>query len=63
MKGKTSLIISHRISSVKNADAIIVLEQGKIIEKGNHRELLNNKGVYFELYKMQLLEEENNEEI
>lgn len=58
MKGKTSIIISHRVSSVKNADNIIVLDQGCIVEQGNHAELLNKKGVYFELNRMQLLEEE-----
>lgn len=58
MKGKTSIIISHRVSSVKNADNIIVLDQGRIVEQGNHAELLNKKGVYFELNRMQLLEEE-----
>ena len=60
MNGKTSIIISHRISSVKNAAHIIVLDQGKIIEQGNHHELINKKGIYFELYQMQLLEEEKN---
>jgi ATP-binding cassette subfamily B multidrug efflux pump len=58
MKGKTSIIISHRVSSVKNADNIIVLDHGKVIEQGNHTELMNKNGVYFELSKMQLLEEE-----
>ncbi|MCW3102363.1 MAG: ABC-type multidrug transport system, ATPase and permease component [Bacteroidetes bacterium] len=56
MKGKTSVIISHRVSSVKNADAIIVLQSGEIIERGNHRELLEKQGTYFNLHKMQLLE-------
>ncbi len=58
MKGRTSIIISHRVSSVKNADNIIVLDQGRIIEQGRHTELLNKKGAYFELNQMQLLEEE-----
>ena len=58
MKHKTSVIISHRVSSVKNADNIIVLDHGKIVEQGNHTELMNKQGVYFDLYKMQLLEEE-----
>ncbi len=58
MKGKTSVIISHRISSIKHADKIIVLDQGEVIESGKHEELLNEKGAYYELYQKQLLEEE-----
>ena len=58
MKDKTSIIISHRVSSVKNADKIIVLDHGQIIEQGNHSELLQKKGTYFELFKMQQLDEE-----
>jgi ATP-binding cassette subfamily B multidrug efflux pump len=54
MKNRTSVIISHRVSSVKNADNIIVLHQGEIIEQGNHTDLLNLKGHYFELYQKQL---------
>jgi len=54
---KTALIVSHRISSVKNADYIIVLDKGKIIQKGTHLELLNQKGYYQELYEQQLLEQ------
>lgn len=46
MKGRTSLIISHRISTVKNADKIIVLENGEIIEQGTHDELVNFNGIY-----------------
>lgn len=57
MKNRTSVIISHRVSSVKNADSIIVLHQGQIIEQGNHTQLLNLKGHYFELYQKQLHEE------
>lgn len=58
MKGKTTIIISHRISSVKHADKIIMLEKGKIIERGNHQQLLDLNGVYAELYQKQLLEED-----
>ncbi|MDQ3048785.1 MAG: ABC transporter ATP-binding protein/permease [Bacteroidota bacterium] len=58
MKNRTSLIISHRVSSVKNADLIIVMENGKIIERGIHQELLAAKGSYFRLYQMQLLEQQ-----
>ncbi|MHB1146979.1 MAG: ABC transporter ATP-binding protein [Lutibacter sp.] len=55
---KTSIIVSHRISSVKNADAIIILENGKIIQQGSHNELINIDGYYKELYEQQLLEKE-----
>jgi len=58
MLDKTSIIISHRVSSVKHADHIIVLENGEIIEQGKHQELLNKQGNYYNLYKMQLLENE-----
>lgn len=60
MKNKTSIIISHRVSSVKNADTIIVLQHGKIIEQGRHQDLLDKQGAYANLHKMQLLEEEKN---
>jgi len=59
MKGKTSILIAHRISTIKNADKIIVLDEGKIIEQGTHTELLKNAGAYAEMYDNQLLEEEN----
>ncbi|WP_316768303.1 ABC transporter ATP-binding protein [Pedobacter frigiditerrae] len=59
MKGKTSILIAHRISTIKNADKIIVLDDGKIIEQGTHNELLANNGAYAEMYDNQLLEEEN----
>lgn len=58
LKEKTCLIISHRISAVKEADEILVLEEGKIIERGTHEELINRGGVYAELYEQQQLTEE-----
>lgn len=58
MQGKTSIIIAHRISTIKNADKILVLDKGEIIEQGNHSYLMEKKGTYFELYEKQLLEEE-----
>lgn len=58
MQGKTSVIISHRISTIKNADKILVLDNGEIIEQGNHAQLMELKSAYFELYEKQLLEEE-----
>jgi ATP-binding cassette subfamily B protein len=59
MKGRTSILIAHRISTIKNADKILVLEDGKIIEEGTHEQLLNREGAYAEMYQNQLLEEEN----
>ncbi|ELY2018306.1 ATP-binding cassette domain-containing protein, partial [Flavobacterium psychrophilum] len=53
-KGKTVLIIAHRLSTVKNADQIIVLKNGEIVETGNHHQLVQNKGDYFNLVKNQL---------
>ena len=43
-------VIAHRLSTVRNADAIIVLEQGQIVERGSHQELLDQKGEYYQLY-------------
>jgi len=58
MKDKTSIIVSHRVSSVKNADQILVLEKGEIIERGSHQSLMEEKGSYYETYQQQLLEDE-----
>jgi ATP-binding cassette subfamily B protein len=58
MSNRTSIIISHRISSVQHADQILVLEEGKLIEHGKHLELLDQKGVYYETYQKQLLEDQ-----
>jgi ATP-binding cassette subfamily B protein len=58
MEGRTSIIISHRISTVKDADQIVVLHEGKIAERGTHAELVETGGIYSELHRKQLLEEE-----
>ncbi|MFK5889505.1 MAG: ABC transporter ATP-binding protein [Flavobacteriaceae bacterium] len=55
---RTAIIVSHRVSSVKNADTIIVLDNGKIIQQGTHLQLLNKEGYYQELYEQQLLEKQ-----
>ena len=57
MKGRTTFVIAHRLSTVRNSDCIIVFEKGKIIEKGTHEELLLKKGKYYELYNGNFVEE------
>jgi ATP-binding cassette subfamily B protein len=56
-QSRTNIIIAHRISTIKDADEIIVLDEGTIIERGTHDELLSVKGTYYELYQKQLLED------
>jgi ATP-binding cassette subfamily B protein len=58
MQNKSSVLIAHRVSTIKNADQIIVLDNGEIKENGTHQELLDLKGTYLELYEKQLLEEQ-----
>lgn len=52
-KGKTSFIVAHRLSTIKNADTILVMDKGRIIEIGNHEQLLAKNGFYAELYNSQ----------
>jgi len=59
-KNKTTIIVSHRVSSAKNADKIIILDEGQIIQEGTHNQLVNQKGYYAELYLKQLSEKELN---
>ena len=56
MENKTSFIIAHRLSTIKNADLILVMKDGNIIEKGNHEELINQKGFYYDLYNSQFVQ-------
>ena len=58
MRRRTSIIVSHRISTVRDADQIFVLERGRIVERGRHDELVRAGGIYSEMFKKQLLEEE-----
>jgi ATP-binding cassette subfamily B protein len=58
MKGRTTIFISHRVSTVRNADRIAVLDRGRVVELGTHEELLMRNGYYSDLYNKQLLEEE-----
>ncbi len=53
MKGRTSFIVAHRLSTIQNADRILVMKDGTIIEQGNHEELLAQKGFYYNLYNSQ----------
>ena len=55
MEGRTSFIVAHRLSTIQEADQILVMKDGAIIEQGNHRELLERKGFYADLYHAQFV--------
>ena len=52
-EGRTTFIIAHRLSTIRNADQILVLDHGQIVEKGNHDELMDRKGKYYQMYQLQ----------
>ena len=58
MRERTSIVVAHRISTVKDADEILVLDEGQVAERGTHRDLLERNGIYAQMYRRQLLEEE-----
>ena len=53
MKNRTNVIIAHRLSTIKDADKIVVIDKGRIVEIGRHDELLDKKGIYYNLYQTQ----------
>ena len=53
MKGRTSFIVAHRLSTIKESDIILVMNDGNIVEQGTHKELLSRKGYYYNLYNSQ----------
>jgi ATP-binding cassette subfamily B protein len=58
MRNRTSILVSHRVSTVRQADAIVVLQDGRIAEQGSHDELVRRGGIYADLHRKQLLQEE-----
>ncbi len=62
-EGRTSLVIAHRLSTVRRADQIVVIERGRVTETGRHAELLERGGVYRRLYELQFAEEEEEEKV
>ena len=58
--GRTTFIITHRLPIIKNADLILMLEKGEVVEKGKHNELMEKHGVYYQIYQSQLMDQEEN---
>ena len=58
LEGRTSFVIAHRLSTIRNADMVLVIDHGQIVERGTHRELLTQDGMYRELYLMQYRREQ-----
>jgi ATP-binding cassette subfamily B protein len=63
LKGRTAIVIAHRLSTVRNADRIVVINEGRITEQGSHQSLLAQKGVYYELYEKQFVDPTQSAEI
>lgn len=59
LKGRTSFVIAHRLSTIYDADSILVMDQGDIVERGNHKELIQNNGKYAEIYNSQFAEQKS----
>jgi subfamily B ATP-binding cassette protein MsbA len=57
MLNRTTIVVAHRLSTIKNADTIVVLEKGKIVQQGNHNELIQQEGMYKQLIDMQQIPE------
>jgi ABC-type multidrug transport system fused ATPase/permease subunit len=58
MEGRTTIVIAHRLSTIRRADIIFVVKEGEIIERGNHKALLDNNGLYADLCKLQFQQEQ-----
>ena len=54
MRGRTTIVIAHRLSTIENADLILALDQGRIVEKGNHKELMQKQGYYANLHQTEI---------
>ncbi|HOE01784.1 MAG TPA: ABC transporter ATP-binding protein, partial [Anaerolineaceae bacterium] len=57
LKGRTAMVIAHRLSTVRNADLVFVIAEGKIVEQGTHNSLLKKNGLYRQLYERQFMDE------
>jgi ATP-binding cassette subfamily B protein len=56
MRGRTSILVAHRLSTIQKADEILVIDGGRILERGSHQELLAKRGIYYNLYLLQYRE-------